>query len=354
MNQNRLKNVRLLMEQQNIRQLIVTAPQSIWYLTGQWVQPMDRLDALIIGPEDCRLLCYMLAQAYCEGCETVVYTDESQTVEQLSRLLQAVPTGVDGALHARFLLPLLEARSDIAFRASACVEQARSRKDGMEMDRLRNASQVTDAVLADAFARLTEGITERQFSKTVADAFERAGAGIFEGSPMCAFGEGTAEPHHSPGNRKLRAGDAVLVDTGMRIGGYYSDMTRTVFFREADPEQQHVYDVVRQANKAAINAAEPGVFIAELDRAARSVIEQAGYGEYFTHKTSHGLGIDFHEEPFDRPHRHIPVQPGMCFTIEPGIYLPGRFGVRIEDALLMGEHGAEVLNQFPKELKIVP
>ena len=352
--QSRLENVRALMARNGIEQLVVTSPQGIWYLTGQWVNPMDRLDALVIDPDRCRLLCYMLAQAYCDGCETIVYDDESRTTEELSHLLRPGAVGVDGSMSARFLLPLTLLREDINFQISDFVERARSCKDKAEMEALRHASHLTDAVFADAFSHLTKGITERQFAREITAAFERAGAGVFEGLPMCAFGEGSAQPHHTPGDRALRDGDAVLVDTGMRINGYFSDMTRTVFFRSVTEEQHRVYDAVLHANEAAAATAVPGVSIAEVDRAARRVINRAGYGAYFTHRTSHGLGIDFHEEPFDRTNRNMPLLPGMCFTIEPGIYLPGLFGVRIEDALLMHAHGSEVLNRFPKALTVIP
>ncbi len=353
MNESRLATLRTLMKQDGIQQLLVTSPQGIWYVTGQWVNPMDRLDALVIEADHCRLLCYMLAQAYCDGCETIVYHEESLAVELLSGMLKPGVVGVDGSLHARFLLPLTKLRQDIDFRISSCLEQARSRKDAAECGLLRRASRLTDDVFTDAFSHLTDGMSELQFAREIISAFERAGAGTFEGLPMCAFGEGSAEPHHRPGSRKLRYGDTVLVDTGMRMDGYFSDMTRTVFFHNVRNEQRDVYDIVLRANEAAIAAAHPGTLIADIDRAARRVIENASYGARFTHRTSHGLGIDFHEEPFDRAGRDMPVLPGMCFTIEPGIYVPGVFGVRIEDALIMHDDGAEVLNRFTKALTVI-
>jgi len=353
MNETRLSAVRTLMKQDGMQQLIITSPQGIWYLTGQWVNPLDRLDALVIDTDQCHLLCYMLAQAYSENCETIVYHEDIRSVELLSGLLKPGVIGVDSSLRAKFLLPLTQHRKDIDFRVSRCVEDIRSRKDEAECTLLRHASRLTDDVVSDAFSHLADGMTELQFAREIVSAFERAGAGIFEGLPMCAFGEGTAEPHHRPGNRKLRDGDAVLVDTGMRIDGYFSDMTRTVFYRCVRQAQQNVYDIVLHANEAAIAASRPGTLIADIDRAARRVIENAGYGAHFTHRTSHGLGIDFHEEPFDHATRDMPILPGMCFTIEPGIYLPDAFGVRIEDALIMHEHGVEVLNRFPKALTVI-
>ena len=144
-----------------------------------------------------------------------------------------------------------------------------------------------------------------------------------------------------------------MVDTGKRIDGYYSDMTRTVFFRSATDEQRRVYDIVLEANLAAIAAVKPGVPLADIHQAAADVIARAGYGAYYPHRTSHGIGIDYHEEPFDVAGRRLPVEENMCFSIEPGIYLPGRFGVRIEDLVVVTPEGCSLLNHAPKAFEVV-
>ena len=130
-------------------------------------------------------------------------------------------------------------------------------------------------------------------------------------------------------------------------------MTRTVFFRSVSDEQRRVYEVVLEANLAALAAVRPGVPIADIHEAAMDVIRRAGYGEYYPHRTSHGIGIDYHEEPFDVGGRRLPVEEGMCFSIEPGIYLPGRFGVRIEDLVVVTRDGCSLLNHAPKELSVI-
>ena len=349
----RLARVRESMCKHFIEQLIVTQPQHIYYLTGMWVYPHDRLDALIITQDKCSMLCYNLAVIEPEDCDVIVYSDTGKTVSELTRLLKAVPTGVDACLQSRFLLPLMEAKPSMRFCVSNCVEEARMYKDADEIARLRFASEVTDTVFADAFNYLKTGMTELELGNIFSDCFERHGVGRFEGSPMVCFGQGSAEPHHTPGNTPLKPGDAVCVDTGKRINGYYSDMTRTVFFKQASAKQKEIYDIVLNANLAALNAVRPGVLLSDIHSAAMDVIARAGYAAFYPHRTSHGIGIDYHEEPFDVGGRPLKVESGMCFSIEPGIYLPGEFGVRIEDLVVVTDDGCSLLNHAPKEFSII-
>ncbi len=351
--QNRLERVRARMRAHGVEQLIVTQPQAIYYLTGLWCNPMDRLDALVVTQERCKMLCYVLAVIEPEGCEVTVYSDSGAAVSNLSGLLENVETGVDGTLQGRFLLPLMQLRPELRLRISSCVEEARTIKTDDEILLLRRASEVTDDVFASAFAQLREGMTELELGAVFSDSFMAHGVGRFAGDPMVCFGAGSAEPHHTPGNVALKPGDAVCVDTGKRIDGYYSDMTRTVFFREVSPLQREVYDIVLEANLAALNSVRPGVLMSDIHEAACKVIRDAGYGDYYPHRTSHGIGIDYHEEPFDVAGRPVVMEPGMCISVEPGIYLPGRFGVRIEDLVVITEDGCSLLNHAPKELTVI-
>lgn len=351
--QKRLECVRAHMQKNGLEQLIITQPQAIYYLTGLWCNPMERLNALIITQNCCKMLCYVLAVIEPKGCEVTIYSDVGKTVSTLSSLLESVVTGVDGYFHSRFLLPLMQLRSELQLKVSTCVEDARMIKTPEEVQLLRYASRVTDDVFADAFHQLRENMTELEFGAVFSDAFLAHGAGRLAGDPMVCFGKGTAEPHHMPGNTKLKYGDTVFVDTGKRINGYNSDMTRTVFFRHASKEQRRIYNIVLEANLAALEKIKPGVLISEIHEVACTVIRDAGYMDYYPHRTSHGIGIDCHEEPFDIMDRILPVAEGMCFSVEPGIYLPGRFGVRIEDLVVVTKNGYSLLNNAPKELTVI-
>ena len=171
--------------------------------------------------------------------------------------------------------------------------------------------------------------------------------------PLVGFSAGAAEPHHVNGTAKLKRGDLVLVDAGQATDGYFADMTRTFFFGSATEEQKKVYEIVREANRRGRAAAKPGVSFAFIDAAARDYIASCGYGEYFTHRLGHSIGLGLHEEPSVSANKMQLVEEGMCFSIEPGIYLSGKFGVRIEDLVLVTADGAETLNHYPRELQIV-
>lgn len=349
----RLDRVRACMNKHGLEQLIITQPQHIFYLTGLWCNPMDRLDALIVTREECRMLCYVLAVIEPEDCAVTVFSDVGETIQQLSNLLETAVTGVDGYLHSRFLLPLMQLRPDLKIQVSSCVEEARMIKTAGEIQLLRRASEVTDDVFADALPQIKEGMTELQMGAIFSDCFEKHGVGRFAGDPMVCFGPGSSEPHHTPGNYQLKPGDAVCVDTGKRIDGYYSDMTRTVFFRTCTEEQKKIYNIVLEANLAALDVIRPGIQYGDVHQAACKVIRDAGYMDYYPHGTSHGIGIDYHEEPFYSAARPLVLEEGMCFSVEPGIYLPGRFGVRVEDLVVVTKDGYSLLNHAPKELTII-
>ncbi len=170
---------------------------------------------------------------------------------------------------------------------------------------------------------------------------------------MVLSGPKTASPHGNPGNRKIKKGDFVLFDLGVVYQGYCSDITRTVAFGEPTDAQREIYETVRKAEQAAVDSVRPGVKAMEIDKAARNVIEQAGYGSYFTHRVGHGLGISVHEYPSVTGTNELVLEEGMVFTIEPGIYHPGITGVRIEDDVVVTADGVEVLTKFPKELLIL-
>jgi D-alanyl-D-alanine dipeptidase len=166
-------------------------------------------------------------------------------------------------------------------------------------------------------------------------------------------GPNAASPHHGASERRIEHGDAVVLDFGGVADGYCSDITRTVFVGEPSAEQAAVYGIVREAQQAAFEAVRPGVAAQDVDRAARAVIADAGYGERFVHRTGHGIGLEIHEPPYIVEGNATPLAAGMTFSDEPGIYLPGRFGVRIEDQVVVTEDGAERLNEATRDLTVV-
>jgi Xaa-Pro dipeptidase len=198
------------------------------------------------------------------------------------------------------------------------------------------------------------GITEAELASELTLILLRHGSDpVFTFPPIISFGPNTANPHSFPSERKLAAGDLLLFDWGAIYQGYASDITRTFAIRKVEPEMAQIAQIVQQANAAARALAAPGVAAGDIDLAARQVIEQAGYGKFFTHRTGHGLGMEIHEPPYIRSGSSFFLQLGMTFTIEPGIYLPGRGGVRVEDDCVITADGIETLTSLPRELMVL-
>jgi Xaa-Pro aminopeptidase len=230
------------------------------------------------------------------------------------------------------------------------VERLRWEKDPEEIALLRSAQDATDGAFEDILDVLVVGITERQAAAQLELAMARHGADATSFDVIVAFGEHAAEPHHRPCHRTLAEGDVIKMDFGALVAGYHTDMTRTVAFGEPVTELRKVHDVVAAAQQAGIDALRPGVAAADVDRAARSVIEDAGYGDRFTHGLGHGVGLEIHEGPSLRRDGDDIIPAGAVVTVEPGIYLPGLGGVRIEDAVVVNEDGPDALGTSTREL----
>jgi len=228
------------------------------------------------------------------------------------------------------------------------VEELRKVKDAAEVDALRRAAAIGDKGLADVLGRMREGMTEVELAAELEDAMRRAGSDGLSFPTIIAFGEQAAEPHHSPGERRLRRGDLVKLDFGATVAGYHSDMTRTVAFGSLDPELAKIYEIVRSSQQAGVDAVAAGRNAGDVDDASRSVVEAAGHS--FGHGTGHGCGLEVHEAPTVRRGSEDVLAPGMAITVEPGIYLPGQGGVRIEDLVVVTDDGCDILTRSPKEL----
>jgi Xaa-Pro dipeptidase len=239
--------------------------------------------------------------------------------------------------------------------AEKLTTSLRLRKSKDEVDAMRRAVAIAEMALQATLPLLRIGMSEREVASELTLQLLRAGndpEAAF--SPIIASGPNSALPHAVPGDRRLAAGDMLIIDWGARAGGYVSDLTRTFVIREADAELARIHDVVCRANAEARQVVRPGQTCSAIDQAARRVIAQSGYGEYFIHRTGHGIGLEEHEPPYIREGNEEPLEAGMTFTIEPGVYLVGRGGVRIEDNIVVTEKGGETLSTFPRELKVIP
>ncbi|MFE0512760.1 aminopeptidase P family protein [Streptomyces sp. NPDC058964] len=228
----------------------------------------------------------------------------------------------------------------------------RAVKDSAELELLAAAGAAADAAFEEIREVAFTGRRESDIGRDLADLLRRFGHSQVDFT-IVGSGPNGANPHHEVGDRVVRHGDMVVLDFGGLKDGYGSDTTRTVHVGEPTQEERKVHDIVRAAQEAGFRAVRPGVACQEVDRAARAVITEAGYGEYFIHRTGHGIGVTTHEPPYMIEGEEQPLVPGMCFSVEPGIYLPGRFGVRIEDIVAVTEDGGRRLNNTTREMVIV-
>jgi len=230
----------------------------------------------------------------------------------------------------------------------------RLRKDNTEVEAMQKAVKIAQSALEATIPLIKIGMTEKELSaELVTQLLKHGSEPEMPFSPIVSGGPNSANPHASPTDRKLQAGDLLVIDWGATSGGYISDLTRTFAVGEVDEEYQKIHKIVQESNAAGREAAKPGVPCANVDIAARDVIEKSGYGKYFTHRTGHGIGMEGHEDPYMRGDNMQILEPGMAFTVEPGIYLPDRNGVRIEDNVVITETGVDVLSDMLREIRVI-
>lgn len=261
---------------------------------------------------------------------------------------------VDDGMWAVFLLMLREVLPVANFSlASRVMKSLRMIKTPEEISFLKQAGSIADEAYREILDLRIYGMSEVDLASKIEEAMRNRGAERVAFETLVASGSNSALPHYRAGLRKIGKGDVVILDYGCRVGGYCSDITRTVVCGKATEEVKQVYEVVRRAQERGVKAVKKGVSAQEIDRAARSEIEGAGYGEYFIHRTGHGIGLDVHEEPYIVEGNSLLLDEGMAFSVEPGIYIPGRFGVRVEDIVVVGRDGAERMNDAGRNLEIL-
>jgi Xaa-Pro aminopeptidase len=344
--------------------LVITPGYDLRYLVGSRAQTFERLTALVLpASSDPTVVVPRLELASLQGSAVSElglavrdWVDGDDPYRLVSAALGGGPaaTAVTDSMPALHLLPLAGALGVLPILATDVLRGLRMVKEECEIDALRKAGAAIDRVHARVPEFLNPGRTEADVAADIAEAI------VAEGHSEVAFiivgsGPHAADPHHGYSDRELQIGDVVVVDIGGAYEpGYHSDSTRTYSIGEPRSDVAQQYSVLQRAQRAACDAVRPGVTAEQVDAAARDVLAAAGLAEFFVHRTGHGIGLSVHEEPYIVAGNDVPLTAGMAFSIEPGIYFPGRWGARIEDIVVVTEHGALAVNNRPHELIVVP
>jgi Xaa-Pro aminopeptidase len=341
---------------------VVVAPSpDLAYLTGYDPMPLERPTLLVLRPgRDPTMLVPELERPLARSSpigqivELVGWGDGQDPYDEAARMLPATGRiAVGDRLWSAHLLGLQRALPEASFaNASTVLAPIRAVKDEEELSALRRAGRAADETFRQICGMPFMGRREEEIAADLADLLVRNGHARAEFT-IVASGANSASPHHEPTGRTVLPRDAVVMDFGGELGGYLSDTTRTVVVGEPPADFEAVYDVVHDAQEAACRAVRPGIQAQEIDRVARRIIEDAGYGARFIHRTGHGIGMELHEPPYLVEGSEWALEVGTTFSIEPGIYLEGMFGVRIEDIVTVTTEGAERLNRSTRDLQTV-
>jgi D-alanyl-D-alanine dipeptidase len=341
--------------------LVVPPSPDLAYLTGYGPMPLERPTLLVLRPgrEPVMLVPELerplaAASPVGEHLQLVPWRDGTDPYAAAASLLSgATRIAVADRLWATHLLGLQRELPDAAFSpASPMMGRLRAVKNEHELGTLRRAARAADETFREVVGMPFRGRSEEEVARDLAELLVRNGHARAEFT-IVASGPNAASPHHEPGRRAILPHDAVVMDFGGELAGYFSDTTRTVVVAEPPEGFEQAYGAVEAAQAAAVDAVRPGLEAQEIDRAARTIIGAAGYGERFIHRTGHGIGLEVHEPPYMVEGDRTVLEQGMTFSVEPGIYLEGRFGVRIEDIVAVTADGVERLNRSSRELRIV-
>ncbi|NHC42169.1 aminopeptidase P family protein [Bacillus sp. MM2020_1] len=364
MNQ-RLTKLQTWMRENDIEVSFLTSSENVFYLSGYYTNPHERLLALAVFQTDEPFL-------VCPGMEVhdakrsgweheiIGYSDIDNPWEMILKSIHKRITSVSKAAIEKEHMNVerFEQLSKLFPQASFVSAEEKLRmlrmiKDAKELKIIEEACALADYAVEFGASEIKEGKTELEILNALEFALKQKGVTEMSFSTMVLTGANAASPHGNPGETKIQKGDLVLFDLGVVVDRYCSDITRTVAYGDINDKQKEIYDTVLKAQLAAIEASKPGVTAAEVDLTARRIIAEAGYGDYFPHRLGHGLGISVHEYPSLTETNNLIIEEGMVYTIEPGIYVPNVAGVRIEDDIYITADGAKVLTKFPKELQII-
>jgi len=362
--QERMVKAQELLAELDFDLMVLFPSSNMLYLSGFYDEPGERM-LLLLLPREAEPI-FLVPKLYEEQIKQEspfqdirIWSDSDDPINLLRRTVADLAVKearvlVDDGMWVKFFLMLREALPKAKFSlVSRVMVPLRMQKTPHEIRCLEQAGAIADEAFEEIIRSKIVGMTELALARALEEAMKKRGAEKIAFEILVASGPNSALPHYRAGQRRIEPEDVVILDYGCRIQEYCSDITRTIICKEPSKEIQAVYEIVERAQKKAVQAIRPGVKAEEVDQAARQEITKAGYGERFIHRTGHGIGLDIHEEPYIVEANHLELRQGMAFSVEPGIYLPGQFGIRIEDIVVVTQRGAQRMNRCTHTLQIV-
>jgi Xaa-Pro dipeptidase len=357
----RLKKLIVSMEQQNISQSIIVNKANLFYFTGYSIDFQGRMAALVVTADGiCTFLCHELFAPIVLKKNppffTVFWNDKEGPLKKLINLLDLnKKVGLEESCPNFITMGLLKETNEMAFHSiTPIINALRMIKDEKEIASIKKAASICEAVMYEWLQLSTHPISELKAVKMIKELFSLHEAYDLSHDPVVAFGTNSCFPENESSNNKSSLKDIMLIDIGCKMDGYCSKLTRTFCLGDPDEYQKEIYSIVYEAQQRAIEMIKPGMPIYLIHDAIKHYIQGAGYGSFYKHRTGHGIGIDLREHPFVTGENSMVIQPGMVFTIEPAIYLPGKFGIRLQNTVVVKKNGVELIYSPPKTFDYIP
>lgn len=357
----RISRLSELMREKGVKALILSPSMNMLYTTGFNTFPGERL--LVSVFDESGEVVFIVPRLYEQevrekaAWDRIISWDDSQNPMDILDALcsekkyAGSTVAIEDTMWFNAFEKIYQTYKQARFvKASEIIGEMRKFKTPYEAEKMRRSSQLADKALEKTIPMIKAGMKEREVRDLLEAEMKLLGITSPSFETIIGSGPNSALPHYTAGDKVINSGDSIVIDFGGMYQGYCLDITRTVMLGKASKEYKEVYETVKEAQRRAAEAVRPGVKASEVDAAARGYIAGKGYGDYFIHRTGHGIGMEVHEEPYISDISATVLQPGMVFSIEPGIYLPGKFGIRIEDLVMVTETGVEILNKFTKEL----
>ena len=351
----RIEKVRELMKRKGIDYLILGPGSNMFYLSGFVEEQMERPLFLVVSYWDVYFLAPKIYEEQLSKLNlgVITYEDGENPYKKLN-IEKGKSIAIDDTLWSSFTIDILDNFSPSRLvKASEIMREVRMIKDEEEIETMMKGLEIAEKSFLETLEVVKEGISEREVSTYLIHKFIENGADGVSFEPIVTSGSNTSMPHLRSTSKKIKRGDVVIFDFGVKYKGYSTDTTRVVTLGTPSEEVKRIYEIVREAQTRAEEAIKEGVKACEIDKVARSIISQHGYGDKFIHRTGHGIGIDVHEDPYISPDYKRPLQNNMVFTIEPGIYLPEKFGIRIEDMVYIKNGKPVIMNKLEKDVFIL-